>query len=114
MNAILQTVILLIISNGFMTYAWYGHLKDFKDQAIWVVIIIAWSIALFEYIFQVPANRIGHASGMLSLEKLKIMQEVIALAVFIPFSIFYMKQPVSLNFVWAGFCLLGAVYFIFK
>ena len=114
MKPLVQTVILLIISNSFMTYAWYGHLKDFKHHSLWIVILLAWGIALFEYIFQVPANRIGYASGGLKLEQLKILQEVIALSVFMPFAIVYMKQPISLNFLWASLCILGAIYFIFR
>lgn len=97
-----------------MTLAWYGHLKNFENKALWLAILASWSIALFEYIFQVPANRIGFASGALSLAQLKILQEVITLSIFVPFAILYMRQPISWNFLWAGICLAGAVYFIFK
>ena len=109
----LRTVALLALSNVFMTFAWYGHLK-YLDQRPWVIAALAsWGIALFEYLLQVPGNRIGFASGM-TLAQLKITQEVITLAVFVPFAVLYMKQPVKLDFLWAGFCLLGAVYFIFR
>jgi uncharacterized protein (DUF486 family) len=108
------TIVLLICSNVFMTFAWYGHLKSLNHKALWVAILVSWGIAFFEYIFQVPANRIGFSHGAFSLAQLKIMQEVITLSVFVPFSIFYMRQEFSLNFLWAGFCMVGAVYFIFK
>src|SRR5579862_1312009 len=114
MSPILKTILLLICSNVFMTFAWYAHLKDFANKALWIAIFASWSIALFEYIFQVPANRIGFASGTLSLSQLKILQEVITLSVFVPFAILYMRQTVSWNFLWAGICLAGAVYFIFR
>jgi uncharacterized protein (DUF486 family) len=109
----LQTVLLLIASNVFMTFAWYGHLKNLADKPWLVAALISWGIALFEYLLQVPANRIGHAGG-LSLAQLKIMQEVITLAVFVPFAMFYMDQPFKMDFVWAGLCMVGAVYFIFR
>ena len=109
-----QTIGLLICSNVFMTIAWYGHLKNFEHKALWIAILASWGIAFFEYLFQVPANRIGFASGTLSLVQLKILQEVITLLVFVPFAIFYMKQPLSWNFLWAGLCLAGAVYFVFR
>jgi uncharacterized protein (DUF486 family) len=111
MSRTLQTVLLLTLSNVFMTFAWYGHLKHLKSKPLIVAILVSWSIALFEYMLQVPANRIGHQ--MLSLGQLKILQEIITLAVFVPFAIFYMREPFSMNYVYAGFCLLGAVYFIF-
>ena len=108
-----RMVALLTASNVFMTFAWYGHLKHF-EQRVWIVAAIAsWGIALFEYRLMVPANRIGYAGG-LSLAQLKITQEVITLAVFVPFAVYYMKQPVKLDFLWAGLCLLGAVYFAFR
>ena len=107
----MKTVILLIISNVFMTFAWYGHLKHLKSSAIYVAILVSWGIALFEYMLMVPANRIG--SQVLSLAQLKILQEVITLAVFIPFAVLYMKEPFKLNYLYAGICLLGAVYFMF-
>jgi hypothetical protein len=97
-----------------MTFAWYAHLKHASRSPLFFAIIASWSIAFFEYVFQVPANRIGFESGTFNLAQLKIAQEVITLSVFVPFALFYMKQPFSLNYVWAGLCLLGAVYFIFK
>lgn len=114
MTAIYQTIFLLICSNTFMTFAWYAHLKNMEHKALWYAIIISWSIAFFEYLFQVPANRIGFSLGSLSLAQLKIMQEVITLSVFVPFAILYMHQSINWNFLWAGLCLMGAVYFIFK
>ena len=109
----MQTVILLIGSNLFMTYAWYGHLKTLADKPWLVAALASWGIALFEYLLQVPANRIGYAGGI-SLAQLKITQEVITLGVFVPFAMLYMDQPFKLDFVWAGPCLVGAVYFIFR
>jgi len=106
------TVLLLIASNVFMTFAWYAHLRNMADRPWYVAAIVSWGIALFEYLLQVPVNRIGAAT--LSLAQLKIMQEVITLTVFVPFAVLYMRQPVSLNFLWAGFCLMGAVYFMFR
>lgn len=103
---------LLTISNIFMTFAWYGHLKTLKDSPLWMVILISWGIAFFEYCFQVPANRMG--ASQYTLPQLKILQEVITLAVFIGFSYWYMKVPLKLDMLWAGCCLLGAVYFIFR
>jgi uncharacterized protein (DUF486 family) len=114
MNALLSTVLLLIGSNAFMTFAWYMHLKDFSTKPLVFVIVVSWLIALLEYTFQVPANRIGFTEAGLSLAQLKMMQEVITLLVFVPFAMYYMGQKITLNFVWAGLCLLGAVYFIFK
>ena len=112
MPATLRTVLLLTLSNVFMTFAWYAHLKNLSTRH-WVVAALAsWGIALFEYLLQVPANRIGY--GVLSLAQLKILQEVITLSVFVPFSVLYMKEPLKLDFVWAGLCLLGAVYFLFR
>jgi uncharacterized protein (DUF486 family) len=108
----LPTVLLLIASNVFMTIAWYAHLRNLANRPWYIAAIISWGIALFEYLLQVPANRIGFR--MLSLAQLKIMQEVITLGVFVPFAVFYMRQPVTLNFVWAGLCLMGAVYFMFR
>ncbi len=109
----LQTVLLLAASNVFMTFAWYGHLKNLADKPWYWAAIISWGIALFEYLLQVPGNRIGFAGGM-SLAQLKITQEVITLAVFVPFAMFYMDQPFKLDFLWAGLCMVGAVYFIFR
>ncbi len=107
-----KTIGLLLISNLFMTFAWYAHLKDMKSKPLLLAIAVSWGIAFFEYLFQVPANRIG--STALSLPQLKILQEVITLSVFAPFALFYMKVPLTWNYAWAGLCLLGAVYFIFK
>ncbi|MCC7407082.1 MAG: DMT family protein [Phycisphaeraceae bacterium] len=112
MPVVLQTVLLLIASNVFMTFAWYAHLRDLNHKAWYIAAIVSWGIALFEYLLQVPANRIGYTQ--LSLPQLKIMQEVITLSVFVPFCMFYMRQGFRWDFVWAGLCLLGAVYFIFR
>ena len=103
---------LLFMSNIFMTFAWYGHLKSFKESALWIVILVSWGIAFFEYALQVPANRMGY--GQYTLPQLKIMQEVITMVVFAGFSVLYMKQSLKLDFLWAGLCLIGAVYFIFR
>ena|SRR3990167_2365631 len=97
-----------------MTFAWYAHLKNLSHKPLWIAIAASWGIAFFEYIFQVPANRMGYNSGYLSLGQLKILQEVITLAIFVPFVILYMKQSLSWNFLWAGLCLIGAVYFAFR
>lgn len=112
MPVLLTTVGLLILSNIFMTFAWYGHLKHLENRKWYVAAFISWGIALFEYLLQVPANRIGYT--VLDLPKLKILQEVITLSVFVPFAIFYMGQPVKLDYLWAALCILGAVYFIFR
>jgi uncharacterized protein (DUF486 family) len=109
----LQTVGLLVASNVFMTFAWYGHLKSLGDRPWLVAALISWGIALFEYLLQVPANRIGYAGGF-SLAQLKIVQEVVTLGVFVPFAMLFMDQPPKLDYVWAGLCLVGAVYFIFR
>ncbi len=109
---ILQTTTLLILSNVFMTFAWYGHLKNLNNKAWYLAAIVSWGIALFEYLLQVPANRIGYTQY--SLAQLKILQEVLTLLVFVPFSMIYMNQPFKLDYVWAGCCLVGAVYFIFR
>jgi uncharacterized protein (DUF486 family) len=106
------TAVMLVLSNLFMTVAWYAHLKNLSDRKWYVAALVSWGIALFEYLVQVPANRIGFTA--FSLPQLKILQEVITLLVFAPFAIFYMHQPVKLNFLWAGLCVLGAVYFMFK
>jgi uncharacterized protein (DUF486 family) len=109
----LLTVLLLAASNVFMTFAWYGHLK-YLDQRTWLVAaLVSWGIALFEYLLQVPGNRIGFAAGM-SLAQLKITQEAITLVVFVPFALVVMKQPLKLDFLWAALCLVGAVYFVFR
>lgn len=112
MPIVFKTSLLLICSNVFMTFAWYAHLKNLGDKKWYIAALASWGIALFEYLIQVPANRIGYTQ--LSLSQLKILQEVITLAVFVPFAILYMKQPMKLNYVWAGLCLVGAVYFMFK
>ncbi len=109
---VLTTVLLLSASNVFMTIAWYGHLKHLNTAPWWIAALLSWGIALFEYLLQVPANRIGYT--VLTLPQLKILQEVITLAVFVPFAVFVMGQPVKMNFVYAGLCLVGAVYFIFR
>jgi uncharacterized protein (DUF486 family) len=109
---LLQTALLLACSNVFMTFAWYAHLRNLHDKPWWIAALVSWGIALFEYLLQVPANRIGYTA--LNLSQLKIMQEVITLSVFVPFAVFYMKQPFRLDFVWAGLCLMGAVYFMFR
>ena len=109
---LIQTVVLLILSNVFMTFAWYAHLRNLADRKWYIAAVASWCIALFEYLIQVPANRIGYKT--LDLGQLKILQEVITLSVFVPFCILYMHQPLKLNFLWAGFCLMGAVFFIFK
>jgi len=106
------TVTLLVASNLFMTLAWYGHLKHLNTTPWYLAAVVSWGIALFEYLLQVPANRIGYAGGM-SLAQLKILQEVITLAIFVPFAMFYMGEPPKLNYLWAALCLMGAVYFIF-
>lgn len=108
----LACAVLLTFSNLFMTFAWYGHLRNLQDKPWWIAALVSWGIALFEYLLQVPANRIGFS--MLSLGQLKIMQEVITLAVFVPFAVVYMGQPLKLDYLWAGLCLMGAVYFTFR
>jgi uncharacterized protein (DUF486 family) len=110
--AVPTTVVLLVLSNVFMTFAWYGHLKHLRASPWYVAALVAWGVALAEYLLQVPANRIGY--GRLSLGQLKILQEVITLAVFVPFAVLYMGEGLRLNYLWAGLCLLGAVYFIFS
>ena len=108
----LQTVLLLIASNVFMTFAWYGHLKSLASSPWYTAALVSWGIALFEYLLQVPANRIGYTQ--FNVVQLKIMQEVITLGVFVPFAVFYMGQPLKWDYLWAGLCLVGAVYFIFR
>jgi uncharacterized protein (DUF486 family) len=107
-----QTVGLLALSNIFMTFAWYGHLKELSGKAWWIAALVSWSIALFEYLLQVPANRIGYTQ--FSLAQLKIMQEAITLTIFVPFAILFMNQPFKLDYIWAALCLVGAVFFIFR
>jgi uncharacterized protein (DUF486 family) len=111
-SPLVLTVVLLAASNLFMTFAWYGHLKHLQTSPWLVAALVSWGIALFEYLLQVPANRIGF--GAMSLAQLKILQEVITLSVFVPFAVLYMDQKVTVNFFYAGLCLVGAVYFIFK
>ena len=111
-QTVAATAGLLVLSNLFMTFAWYGHLKNFNTSPWYVAALVSWGIALFEYLLQVPANRLGFNGGI-TLPQLKIMQEVITLAVFVPFSMLYMGQPFRWNYVWAGLCIMGAVYFIF-
>jgi uncharacterized protein (DUF486 family) len=106
------TVLLLSLSNIFMTFAWYAHLKELSSKPWWIAALASWGVALFEYLLQVPANRIGYTQ--LSLGQLKIMQEAITLIVFVPFALLYMKQPLKLDYLWAGLCIVGAVYFIFR
>jgi uncharacterized protein (DUF486 family) len=103
---------LLVCSNVFMTFAWYAHLQNLADRPWYVAAVVSWGIALFEYLLQVPANRIGYT--VLSLAQLKIMQEVITLIVFVPFAVLYMRQPVKLDYLWAALCIMGAVYFVFR
>ena len=112
MRVLVITTVLLTCSNVFMTFAWYGHLKQLGHRAWYVAALISWGIALFEYLLQVPANRIGYTA--LSLSQLKIMQEVITLAVFVPFALVFMREPPKLDFLWAALCMVGAVYFIFR
>jgi uncharacterized protein len=112
MSVILRTTLLLAASNVFMTFAWYAHLKNLSDRPWYVAALVSWGIACFEYLLQVPANRIGHTQ--LNISQLKIMQEVITLSVFAPFAVVYMKEPLKLDYLWAGLCLLGAVYFMFR
>ena len=112
LSTVATTAGLLIASNVFMTFAWYAHLKDLSAKPWWIAALVSWGIALFEYLLQVPANRIGYTE--LSLPQLKIMQEAITLLVFIPFAILYMKQPIKLDYLWASLCIMGAVYFVFR
>lgn len=110
----LQTLLLLLGSNLFMTFAWYGHLKNLSAAPWYAAALVSWGIALFEYLLQVPANRIGFQQAGLSLAQLKILQEVVTLTVFVPFALFYMGEPLKLDYLWAALCLVGAVYFIFR
>jgi uncharacterized protein (DUF486 family) len=108
----MKTVLLLVGSNLFMTFAWYGHLRSLGNKPWYIAAVVSWSIALFEYLLQVPANRLGYTR--FSLAQLKILQEVITLSVFAPFALVYMRQPIKLDYLWAGLCVLGAVYFMFR
>lgn len=112
MPVIATTVGLLILSNVFMTFAWYAHLRDLNDKPWWIAAFASWGIALFEYLLQVPANRIGYTE--LSLGQLKILQEIITLSVFVPFAVLYMRQPLKLDYLWAALCMAAAAYFIFR
>jgi uncharacterized protein len=112
MPVITRTIILLVLSNVFMTFAWYAHLKNLITKPWYIAAMLSWGIAFFEYLLQVPANRIGYTT--LSLPQLKILQEVITLSVFVPFTLFYMRQPLKWDYLWAGLCMLGAVYFMFR
>lgn len=108
----MKTILLLSLSNVFMTFAWYAHLKNLRDKPWLIAVLVSWGIAFFEYLLQVPANRLGY--GEFSLAQLKIMQEIITLTVFVPFALFYMRQPLKLDFLWAGLCLVAAAYFMFR
>jgi uncharacterized protein (DUF486 family) len=112
MNPILTSVLLLFSSNVFMTFAWYAHLKELNNKPWLIAALVSWGIALFEYLLQVPANRIGYTT--FNVGQLKVMQEVITLSVFVPFSVLYLKEPLKLDYLWAGLCLVGAVYFMFR
>jgi uncharacterized protein (DUF486 family) len=112
MPVIVRTAGLLVLSNIFMTFAWYAHLRNLSGRPWWVAALLSWGVALFEYLLQVPANRIGYTA--LSLGQLKILQEAITLLVFVPFAYLYMKQPLRLDFLWAALCIMGAVYFVFR
>jgi hypothetical protein len=111
-SILFQTTALLVLSNVFMTFAWYAHLRELGGRAWYVAALVSWGIALFEYLLQVPANRIGYTA--LSLAQLKILQEAITLSVFVPFAVLYMRQPLKLDYLWAALCIVGAVYFIFR
>ncbi len=112
MQPIWLTVLLLTLSNVFMTFAWYAHLKELSQKPWIIAALISWGIAFFEYMLQVPANRIGHE--VMSVAHLKILQEIITLTVFVPFAVFYLKEPMKLDYLWAGLCILGAVFFMFR
>lgn len=112
MHPTIITILLLICSNVFMTFAWYAHLKELNNKPWVIAALISWGIALFEYLLQVPANRIGHT--VMNVGQLKILQEVITISVFVPFAFFYLKEPLKLDYLWAGLCLLGAVFFMFR
>lgn len=112
MNPTIISILLLICSNVFMTFAWYAHLKELNNKPWIIAALVSWGIALFEYLLQVPANRIGHT--VMSVGQLKILQEVITISVFVPFAYFYLKEPLKLDYLWAGLCMLGAVFFMFR
>ena len=111
-SVVARTIVLLVCSNVFMTFAWYAHLRNLSSRPWYVAAIVSWGIALFEYLLQVPANRIGYTQ--MSLAQLKILQEVITLGVFVPFAVFYMRQPLKWDYLWAALCIVGAVYFMFR
>ena len=111
-SVVLRTTILLICSNVFMTFAWYAHLRNLSGKPWYVAALVSWGIALFEYLLQVPANRIGYT--VMTLGQLKILQEIISLSVFVPFAVLYMKEQLKLDYLWAGLCIMGAVYFVFR
>lgn len=111
-NPILFTTLLLLLSNVFMTFAWYAHLKELGTKPLMIAIVVSWGIAFFEYCLQVPANRLGNT--VLTVGQLKMLQEVLSLAVFVPFSLYYLKEPLKLDYLWAALCLLGAVFFVFR
>ena len=110
----MQSILLLVASNVFMTIAWYGHLKNLAASPWWIAALVSWGIALAEYLLQVPANRIGYQQAGFSVAQLKIMQEVITLSVFVPFAVFYLREPLKLDYLWAALCMVGAVYFMFR
>ena len=112
MPIVARTILLLTLSNVFMTFAWYAHLRNLSDRVWYLAALASWGIALFEYLLQVPANRMGYT--VLSLGQLKLLQEVITLSVFVPFAVLYMKQPMKLDYLWAALCIVGAVYFVFR
>lgn len=112
--ALVVAPILLVFSNIFMTYAWYGHLKDFKSKSLWIAILASWAVAFFEYCLQVPANRIGFQQAGISLAQLKVMQEVITMCVFAAFAVIYMRERLTMNFLYAGLCLVAAAFFMFR
>ena len=112
MRVLLTTTILLICSNVFMTFAWYAHLKNLSARPWYIAVLVSWAIAFFEYMLQVPGNRIGYT--VLAVGQLKLMQEVITLVVFVPFAVYYLKEPLKLDYLWAALCILGAVYFVFR
>lgn len=112
MSILLQTILLLAVSNIFMTFAWYGHLGNLKHRPVWIAVLVSWGIAFFEYLVQVPANRIGHQQ--FGVAQLKILQEVIALTVFVPIAVFFLREPIKLDYVWASLCVLAAVFFVFR
>ncbi|WP_124945823.1 DMT family protein [Sulfurirhabdus autotrophica] len=112
MRPALTAITLLLCSNIFMTFAWYAHLKELNNKPWIIAAMVSWGIALFEYMFQVPANRIGYS--VMSIGQLKILQEVVTLSIFVPFTVYYLKEPLKLDYLWAGLCLIGAVYFMFR